>query len=766
MPPNTRSAEPYKVHYPASLATRLHDQPQQQQATHSDSASRQPLNLPPDSPPSVSDSARQSWTRRSGEPPRPSRRGRADQPASASNKIAALRPAFSEAHTETAAESTIDDPYQLLDQSYWPRRKGGGVSSRTSSAVLWVLEEGIRRPFPFTPVWQELSAPMTDVDMSGSSNKNGASYGPVPVLQPHQQQQQQSSGGVRTPTDIMRQRRDREARKKAEQDARDREQEASAERSRRRQEQQSRQTQSQQQWATHRKPVGQTRQQEPAASQGFQSTPRQAPNPAHQQAAQKLQGQTVQLNQPVASQTAAPLQQQHQQPRRSTFPHAFERWESLSSHWEGLTGYWIRKLEQNGGVLDNDPISQQMSRQIADLSAAGANLFHAVVELQRLRASSERKFQRWFFDTRAEQERAREIQGQLEGQLNAERQTHAEAFSTWQSGESEKAKNEELIKEMRRELQISKEEARRAWEELGRREQEERNRTQSLRSGEPTLVGGVQVVPMIQGLPSRQQHNPGSATATRPPTRDGPYAGGPGPASMSGQQKQREQGTSSRSSRGIPDPGENINQYYEERSTPPVGTNPYTHTKLPTATTTTTPTTAEPINTYRGQQRGEPSSVGGSGSGGGYINPPPPPPTTTTTREEPEPDPAEENIYTQSDLSSSEPEEEYTHTPYAEHHEHILSYPPTLSDDSEDYIPEDEEETFFESGESSRPIYPGFDPEPVDYSGSSWGSEWDSITPRHRHPTRLSDVMEEDEPSRTTPSRASLTSRSRSLHFS
>lgn len=32
------------------------------------------------------------------------------------------------------------------------------------------------------------------------------------------------------------------------------------------------------------------------------------------------------------------------------------------------------------------------------------------------------------------------------------------------------------------------------------------------------------------------------------------------------------------------------------------------------------------------------------------------------------------------------------------------------------------------------------------------------MTPRHRHPTRLSDVLEEDEP-RTTPSRASRASR-------
>lgn len=49
-----------------------------------------------------------------------------------------------------------------------------------------------------------------------------------------------------------------------------------------------------------------------------------------------------------------------------------------------------------------------------------------------------------------------------------------------------------------------------------------------------------------------------------------------------------------------------------------------------------------------------------------------------------------------------------------------------------------------------------------DYTGSGYGgtgmpSDWASV--RHHHPTRLSDVLEEDERSRTSPSRASQASR-------
>jgi hypothetical protein len=178
-------------------------------------------------------------------------------------------------------------------------------------------------------------------------------------------------------------------------------------------------------------------------------------------------------------------------------------------------------LEQNTEEVRREPLAQQMSRQITDLSAAGANLFHAVVELQRLRASSERKFQRWFYEHRQEQERAQEREAQLEHTLRVEREARAEAVANMDRMSTEKKNAERMVVEMKRELQISKEEARRAWEELGRREQEERDRTFSLREGQPTLVGGVQVVPMAQGM---GRHG---SVSQRPHTGDEAYDVGP-----------------------------------------------------------------------------------------------------------------------------------------------------------------------------------------------------------------------------------------------
>ncbi|TID16953.1 hypothetical protein E6O75_ATG09719 [Venturia nashicola] len=184
---------------------------------------------------------------------------------------------------------------------------------------------------------------------------------------------------------------------------------------------------------------------------------------------------------------------------RPGFPHAFQRWEDLSAKWEGLTGYWLRRIDQTAEETRDQPLNTQLSRQITDLSAAGGNLFHALVELQRLRASSERKFQRWFFETRKNEERTHEVSAQLERTLVAERQARADDIASWES-KVEQAKRTEsnaskLLGEMRRELEISKGESRRAWEELGRREEEERERVAALKEGQAIVVGGYTVHP-------------------------------------------------------------------------------------------------------------------------------------------------------------------------------------------------------------------------------------------------------------------------------
>ncbi|KAF2021752.1 hypothetical protein BU24DRAFT_470548 [Aaosphaeria arxii CBS 175.79] len=459
----------------------------------------------------------------------------------------------------------------------------------------------------------------------------------------------------------------------------------------------------------------------------------------------------------------------------STFPHAFERWENLSSHWEGLTSYWIRKLEQNAEEVRRDALSQQMSRQITDLSAAGANLFHAVVELQRLRASSERKFQRWFYEHRQDQERAQEREAQLDHTIRVEREARANAVTDMERMATEKKNAERMVAEMKRELQISKEEARRAWEELGRREQEERDRTFSLREGQPTLVGGVQVVPMAaQGI-GRQD-------------------------SVS----QRQQGGDDSFAVGQLIEG----QYSYEEGHSPTDTDPFTE-----GARRGTPQRFEPEHSSLAQGAYVPSGASASTRPGATSQPTeqaqapapshPEHPTSTAGQQAPivstsrpeafyqQPEaylhresvasvPEDVRSYVTSQPSEiSDPDEEYAYDHNGNYildeSGHRIPFRDLRERDSDEYdVQEDRRRELehlqrygtapqgtssYATTSSAGPSHPQSYPtaNAPDYSGEGYGEEWEGM--RHHHPTRLSDVLEEDERSRTSPSRASQASR-------
>ncbi|MCJ1397604.1 hypothetical protein MMC11_000799 [Xylographa trunciseda] len=523
----------------------------------------------------------------------------------------------------------------------------------------------------------------------------------------------------------------------------------------------------------------------------------------------------------------------------SSFPHSLERWEALSSQWEGLTSYWIRRLDVNSDELKGQPLNQQLARQVTDLSAAGANLFHAVVELQRLRASSERKFQRWFYDTRSDLERAKEKIGELENALRAERQNHSEApttitrvdaerLATEKAAAEEVRRNaEQMLREMRRELQISRDEARRGWEEIGRMEQAERDRTTSLRNGEAILVGGVQVVPMQPSGTSRQ------ASTNRASTRDGPLPGDTG--ALRGLQDQpldspaigytnydparSETDTDPFTENGRDHAGQNLPRIS------PLATNagqPYQQSSSTSAAAAiqaarAAATTSHPISpqrsaiapalapavatggtylSYRPDGASLPAAASGpfyqqQGTGTALLHEDVPEQRPRTTE-------GDERSYVQS-VDETLSEEEYAYDGEGNVRRDAQGRPiiyrqASGSEDSDEYNVQrqlDRESLYraqYGSGVSGAEYvtgstapaggagrgsaagvgtsngsgssgYGGVGQEPVAYDGSGYG--WEAV-PRHQHPTRLSDVLEEDERSRTSPSRAS--ERSRALH--
>ncbi|KAF7541766.1 hypothetical protein G7Z17_g11864 [Cylindrodendrum hubeiense] len=610
------------------------------------------------------------------------------------------------------SQDLIDDPDEVSSEyPQSPHRRSSSqptnrfephpvvrISKHTHSAILFALEEALRNPNPFTPDLVEESASMAELmAASGVAATSNGKPAPAPFRPTAAPAPTSSPSGIRGPRMIMQERAAREARQRAEAERLERsraEQEANLLEEARRQNERraagvaggqhppvdSREpTDSQRQ--SHVAPETTTGR--PRASTTSQVPPRRPSRTANPTQQPQTFASTAPTTQPTfggqTGESAAQGTASGSKPRNS-FPHAFERWETLSAHWEGLTSYWIRKLEQNKDEVNRDPLSQQLARQVTDLSAAGANLFHAVVELQRLRASSERKFQRWFFETRSELERAQEVNAMLDAALEQERRGRAEAIREAVENERGTSKAQKQLSEMRKELSISKEEARRAWEELGRREQEERDRTLSLQSGQPTIVGGVQVVPMTHGGPSRHASTRGQ----------GSY--------------QAEYGQG----------------YPPEQTASPQGPPP-----------STTPGAAD---AYQGQQSA-PAQQGNSryataGSEGGYSegeymidangN------FVLDAQGNKIPFAAAPSTYAGSDTGAEEYETPATTNPPSGKQES----PSTSAGDTQ---------------------WTGAYSDPQDYSGQGYGAPgWETV-PRHHHPTRLSDVIEEeDERSRTS----------------
>lgn len=488
-----------------------------------------------------------------------------------------------------------------------------------------------------------------------------------------------------------------------------------------------------------------------------------------------------------------PAEGSQQRTNTSSFPHAFERWETLSSHWEGLTSFWIRRLEQNKEDFEREPLNAQMARQVTDLSAAGANLFHAVVELQRLRASSERKFQRWFFETRAEQERFRENQGKFNERLLEERSAREAATEELARMRNEKSSvyserrvADLRVKEMTRELTIAKDEARRAWEELGRREQEERDRTQSLKNGEVTIVGGVQVVPMVQGA-SRQ------GSMNRPSTRDGPGSTTTQlPAAQMESPMEEQLGyTTYDSARSETDTDPFTEGGSQRPGQPQTAPLPYQQTSNSSAAAIQAARAASSSAPETNAQQPR-NTLASSAPGGTYLSygpDGPVPPRSqqpggsafyqhegTVLQGQARVTEADERSYVPS-IGDTLSEEDYDLDENGEVRRDAQGQPIVIrrrlgSEGSDEYDVQDqlERERMYSRnyGSSMSGVEYGSGPAvaparqapeaPADYSGSGFGAGWEAM-PRHHHPTRLSDVLEEDERSRTSPSRASQNSR-------
>ncbi|KAI4726460.1 hypothetical protein E4T49_05803 [Aureobasidium sp. EXF-10728] len=575
-------------------------------------------------------------------------------------------------------------------------------------------------------------------------------------------------------------------------------------------------------------------------SQSAQQGNKTQPAPGHRRSQTTSQSGARVSSAPNPSQSAQPneveAEDMPQSGTHSSFPHAFERWEMLSSHWEGLTSYWLRKIEGNTEeIRGTNPSHPAMQRQIQDLSAAGANLFHGLVELQRLRASSERKFKRWFNEMKAEQEKWQEDRADLLGQINAERLLVQSAERDIEKKHAEFLHEQKRATEYRRELLIAKAEARRAWESLGDMEATNTEIMSNLRQGLPTNIGGIQVVPM------QATNNQDQQRRERPSTTGANVGDSPQYHQARAQQSPQTQPGQQQYQPIVPD------IQYQDDEPSPTNTDPFTESvragqqlhhepdlqqiesdarqSYPSGSTPASTSTARTAISPH-QQRRDLSPQGVSplspnvtttrpviqpsqAAAAGAINEQPelfyqqPPgkvylhssPASGTARSK---TPVTEPVQVTRDLGSRPSyESDTTEGTEYEIDEHgvvrrdaqgrpvVYRNPGRGAGQSTSHVSSEEYDTAADVAHereiaarygvgvpppvpraptSSAEAMASFatstaddvepagyhDVEPADYEGAGYGSDWEALQSRHHHPTRLSDVLEEDERSRTT----------------
>ena len=348
-------------------------------------------------------------------------------------------------------------------------------------------------------------------------------------------------------------------------------------------------------------------------------------------------------------------------------------------------------------------------------------------------------------------------------------------------------------------MSIANEEARRAWEELGRREQEERDRTLSLRRGQATSVGGVHVVPMVQGgnvnRPNTREGPGTGATPLRSAQIESPTDDEPGYTTYDPARSETDTDPFTEGGRvNIP---QGIHPDVDRPLQPNAVSQPYQQTSNMSAAAVQTTRTATSSGQQQSNSQTRTTPASSVPSGGTYLNyrPEGSAPVTTQTGSssfyqhegtslhgpeftslhgQPHVSEGDERSYVPS-VGDTLSEEDYDLDENGEiqrdaHGNPILGRRGPGSEDSDEYDVQEQLDRERMYGQSYGSGVAGveYGPGPAaasgrqassapDYSGSGFGAGWEAL-PRHHHPTRLSDVLEEDERSRATPSRASLNS--------
>ncbi|KAJ8098619.1 hypothetical protein POJ06DRAFT_257525 [Lipomyces tetrasporus] len=155
---------------------------------------------------------------------------------------------------------------------------------------------------------------------------------------------------------------------------------------------------------------------------------------------------------------------------------AVDQWDALSAEFEGISGRWLRELQDHGQDLkSSDPApAKQLQRVVEDLTNTSTSLFQAIIALQKQRLENQRQYSAWYEDYKRERTRISELASELDEESMREREKRKAAEEQLVKAREDEARHRWMLEESRRELQVARLECRRAWAEVARLEEQNR----------------------------------------------------------------------------------------------------------------------------------------------------------------------------------------------------------------------------------------------------------------------------------------------------
>ncbi|KAK9328993.1 hypothetical protein V1520DRAFT_344542 [Lipomyces starkeyi] len=164
---------------------------------------------------------------------------------------------------------------------------------------------------------------------------------------------------------------------------------------------------------------------------------------------------------------------------------AVDQWDALSAEFEGISGRWLRELQDHDRDLkspDTAPV-KQLQRVIEDLTNTSTSLFQALITLQKQRLETQQQYAAWYEDYKRERTRISELASELDEESMREREKRKVAEEQLVKVREDEARQRWMLEESRRELQVARLECRRAWAEVTRLEEHNRRLAEQQQQG-------------------------------------------------------------------------------------------------------------------------------------------------------------------------------------------------------------------------------------------------------------------------------------------